>query len=247
MSPRSSSRVRHPAQGLALTLAVALTAPAAEAGTAVYGRISGIPAPAAGSAFDLHLAREDLELRYSDGTPGDPMEASRIGVSFYEPLGSGARMGVRLGRLGVSQSGRAATAAVDPTGYFIGLDLDASWPRQARLRASLGATWRYAVADASDEEDNETRLEWQAAELRPAVLLGLTRRVAARVGAAYTVIDGDERRRGPAANASTDFREDGRTSLFVALELYPAPDDVVTLRFRSDQAAGVYIGFEHRY
>ena len=83
--------------GVLAGLAVLLTAPSAAAEVRVYGRFIGAPALESGTAFDLHLAREDLAVDYADGSGGGDLRLRRLGFSFHEALSPATRLGIRLG------------------------------------------------------------------------------------------------------------------------------------------------------
>lgn len=230
-------------------LALATLPAAASADLRIYGSISGIPAPGPGFGFALHLAREDLALDYdADENSSETLELRRLGITLSESLGERARVGLRLGRLWVSQSGREATAGLDPRGHYLDLVLAADQPLTERVRATIEGSWRYAVADERESDaEREVDLEWQTWTLRPGLRLATTERTALRAGLSLTAVNGDERRRDPEADLTTDFGADGHVGGYLALDLMPQPDDVVTFRFEGGPRTGVFISFEHRY
>jgi len=205
-----------------------------------------MPAPERGGAFDLHVLRQDLDVRYEDGSGGGPLEIGRLGVSFYESIAAGARLGIRLGAAGVSQTGRSATAGLDPSGQFLELDFSGAWPHTGPVGLWLGLGWRYTSADAGYANGDTVDLDWQTVVLRPAVELRPTRHLAARLGASVISVDGSERRRG-STNVTTDFRADGDTGAFAALEFLLGGGDVISIRLDGGNPSGAYISFEQRY
>ena len=244
MSARSCGRYRRRVQPLGLVAALALAtvrpAPASEVTVHVSGY--GFPDSA---AFDLHVVREDLAGDYDDSAGDETLRLRRLGISLYEALGSSVRGGVRLGYTGFSQSGRPATAGLDPTGYFAELDFAGAWPNDGRLQAALEAGWRYTSVDDSDDT-SEVELDWHTLELRPGLRFAPTPRLALAVGASLIAVDGSERTRG-ASPATTDISAAERGGGFLALEYYPRPRDVITLRLRDGNPEGLSLAFEHRY
>lgn len=237
-------------QRLALALVVAL-APALLPGTAgadvrIYGRISGVPALAPGVAFALHGAREDIALAYGPDADSETLQTRLLGLTLSEAVGERTRLGLRLGRLWTSQSGRAATDGIDPDGHYINLALGTHRPLASGIQVTFDASWRYAVAEASDN-DTERRLEWQTLTLRPALRFPLRERAALRAGASLVALDGDERLREPEGSTTTGFESDGHVGGFLALEFLPRPADVVTFRVEGGPRSGVFVSFEHRY
>lgn len=252
MCPRSCSHRR--AFPLRLALCALAVLPlnflpaAANADVRIYGQISGVPAPGPGLGFALHLAREDLALDYGSGEDAETLALRRLGITLSEALSERARVGLRLGRLWVSQSGRAATAGVDPRGHYLDLALATELPLSERVRATLDASWRYAVADARDDgAEQRTDLEWQTWTLQPGLRWSLDSQAAVRTGLLLVAVNGDERVRGPDASVTTDFAADGAAGGFVALDLMPQPDDTVSFQIEGGPRTGVFVSFEHRY
>ncbi|MEX1082586.1 MAG: hypothetical protein WEC99_11285 [Halofilum sp. (in: g-proteobacteria)] len=246
MRPRYCSAHRLRPQWLALAaLAATIVATPVDADVRVYGQVSGIPALAPGVGFALHLAREDLALDYGSGEDSETLELRRLGLTLSESVGERTRVGLRLGRLWASQSGRPALADVDPRGHYLDLALATEFPLSESLHATLDASWRYAVADAT-EDDSEVDLEWQTWALQPGLRVPVQERAAVRLGASFVAIDGHERVRGPTA-ARTDFESDGNVGAYLALDLMPRPDDVVSFQVEGGPRTGVYVSFEHRY
>lgn len=249
MYPISCGVLRRPAQSVVLAASAALLALPQAAGAdevRMHGRFIGAPALAPGTAFDLHFARENLAVDYADGSAGGDLRVRRLGLSFHEALSPSTRLGIRLGWAGLTQTGREATRGVDPTGYFAELDFAAQWPRRAPLALDLGASWRYTSVDETDDAGNRTELDWQSAELRPALRIGLGEAVGLRFGASVIAIDGDELRQGT-ASATTRFDAETNTGGFAAIDLAWADGDAITLRARGGNPAGVYVSFEQRY
>ncbi len=245
--PRSPLRIAY--SGLALVAFAALPATAA-ADIRIYGQISGVPAPAPGMGFALHLAREDLALAYdADGSAGDDTETlalRRLGLTLSESLGERARVGLRLGRLWVDQSGRDATAGVDPRGHYLDLALAVEQPLGGPVHATLDAAWRYAIVDA-DDDAREVELEWQTWSLQPGVHFSLNERAAVRTGMSLVAVKGDERVREPGSSSTTGFTADGHVGGYVALDLRPQPNDMVSFQLEGGPRTGVFVSFEHRY
>ena len=206
------------------------------------------PTTAAGSggAFDLHLVREDLTVEYRDSSAGGDFELTRIGVAFHEYLSETIRGGVAIGATGIRQRDRPATSEVDPTGWSFGLDFEQIWPREARLRLNTGISWRFTRADRSDDDGNETILDWHTAEARTGLVTRLTPAVAVRVGAAYKWVRGDERFRGD-ESTTTRFHLDDPLSGFVQLDFRTSREGVIRFHARGGNPTGARILFEYNY
>lgn len=211
----------------------------------VHAHVSGYGYPGDVSAFDLHVARTDLELDYEDSADDKTLRLRRVGIALFEPVSDSTRLGVRLGRIGFDQSGRPATAGRDPTGYFLELEFDGAWPADTRLRAALGANWRYASTDET-EDDEEVEVDWQVIELRTALWLSLNPRLAVRLGASAIAVDGTERVSG-VSRQTVDFEAAGTAGGFATLEYHRSDGDVIAARVRGGNPAGLYVSFEHRY
>ena len=230
-------------QALGLLAALSPAAPGASAAD-LGVHVSAWGYPESG-AFDLHVVREDLEADYDDGADAETLRLRRLGISFYEALGDSSRAGVRLGRIGLGQSGRAATEGFDPVGYYAELDFAGAWPADGRLQAAFGASWRYASVSDSDET-TEVEIDWETLELRPALRLALTPRVALALGASAIEVDGSERVRA-ATRRTTDFSADESGGAFLELDYLPARDDRISLRLRGGNPEGLSLTFAHRY
>ncbi len=189
--------------------------------------------------------REDLEADYDDSAGTETLRLRRLGISFYEALGDSVHAGVRLGRVGFGQSGRAATQGFDPVGYYAELDFAGAWPADGRLQAAFGASWRYASVDDGDET-TQVEIDWETLELRPAIRLVLTPRLALALGASAIAVDGSERLRA-ASRSTTDFSADEAGGAFLELGYLPARDDRITLRLRGGNPEGLSLTFAHRY
>lgn len=225
-----------------LLLAILAAGPAEAA--RVQARVSAFGHPDV-SAFDLHLATSDLDLDYDDSARTETLRLRRIGIALFEPLSEAARLGLRLGRIGFDQSGRAATAGRDPSGYFAELEFGGAWPARGRLRGALEASWRYASV-AERDDAGEVELDWQTLELRPAVWLAPSARIALRAGVSVTAVEGSEREQG-VTRSTVDFEVADREGAFVTLEYHLADGDVVSARLRGGNPSGLYLAFEHRY
>lgn len=233
--------------GIGAVAGAIAAAPAAHAGELRgYGRFTGAHPLAPGTAFDLHVAREDLAVDYDDGTTGGDLRLRRLGLSLHEALSANTRLGIRLGWAGLTQSGRPATEGLSPSGYFGELDFAAAWPRGGRVGLDLGASWRYTVVDDTGPDGDRTELDWLAFELRPALRLSLDRHVALRLGGSATAVDGDERRL-DATGTTTGFGADGNAGAFAALDFTYGDGDAVIVRARGGNPAGLYASFEQRY
>lgn len=211
-----------------------------------YGRFTGAHALAPGTAFDLHVAREDLAVDYADGSGGGDLRLRRLGLSLHETLSPNARLGIRLGWAGLTQAGRPATDGLSPSGYFGELEFAAAWPRGGRVGLDLGASWRYTAVDDTEPDGDRTELDWLALELRPALRLSLGPHVALRLGGSAIAVDGDERRL-DATGATTGFGADGNAAAFAALDFTYGDGDAVVVRARGGNPAGLYASFEQRY
>lgn len=197
-------------------------------------------------AFDVHIAREDLAIDYRDDSSGGDLELTRLGFAFHEELGAGVRGGVSIGALGIRQRDREATAEVDPTGWYLALDFDGIWPREAPLGLNAGLSWRYSRADRSDEDGNETILDWNAGEFRLALVARLARSVDVRAGMAATAVRGDERFLAE-ESSTTRFDIEDSTSGYVQLDFHALRTGVIRFRIRGGNPRGAWIGFEHQY
>lgn len=203
-------------------------------------------APGPVGAFDLHLAREDLTVEYRDGSPGGDLELTRVGIAFHEHIGRSVRGAVNLGATGVRQRDRPATADVDPTGWYFGLDFDGIWPQEGLLRFNAGVGWRYTRADRSDENGDETILDWHTSEARAAAILRLGPAVAVRLGAAQQWIRGDERFRAD-SSSTTRFDIDDPTSAFLQLDFLTGRGGAIRFQARAGNPKGARIAFEYNY
>lgn len=244
MTARSCMRACRLAQalGLAAALLAATAGPARSA--RVHAEVRGLAYPDV-SAIDLHVAALDLDVDYEDELTDRTLRLRRIGIALFEPLGDSARLGLRLGRAGVDQSGRPATAGRDPDGYFVGLEFSGAWPRQTRLRAALEAEWRYTALEERDDE-GEVDLDWQTIELRPALWLAVAPRLVLRLGSSVIAVEGSERLRG-GERETVDFDAAEPGGAFATLEFHRRDGDVVGLRLGGGNPAGLYLAFEHRY
>lgn len=219
----------------------------ASADVSVRGRIGGTIGGDArpGLGINLHVERTDLDVRYDDGSAGDRLEVGRIGIALFESPAPGVRLGVSLGRQGVSQSGRATTAGLDPAGYFVGFDALGRWGVTRRLSLELGG--RVAYAEASDSSAGDTvDLDWWSATLRPAAAITLGGRVELRAGLRAQWLDGDERVTGD-RRSTVGFQENRVTGGFVGIGLLTGNGGRVHLRADTGAARGLNLVFERRY
>lgn len=245
MHARSSGRHAPRTQALGLCLALGTILPAAAEAARVHLHVSGLGYPA-GAAIDLHAAREDLELDYDD-SGDETLRLKRIGISFHETLDPSSRIGLRLGRTAFSQSGRATTAGLDPLGWFAELEFAGAWPAASRIQAAFEAAWRYSsVSDRDAASGDEVELDWQTLELRPALRLALGGPLRLELGASAIAVDGSERTRG-ASRATVDFSAADPAGGFLTLAWHRADRDVIALRLRGGNPAGLSVIFEHRF
>jgi len=196
------------------------------------------------SAFELQLAATDLEADYDDG-PDETLRLRRIGIGFFESLGETVRLGARAGRIGFDQSGREATEGRDPSGHFAGLEFSGAWPARSAWRAALEANWRYTSGDEADDEGS-VEVEWQTIELRPAVWFAPTDHLAFRFGVSAIAVDGTEKRRN-GVRRTVDFKAEETAGAFAGLEYHRTDGDMISLRLRGGNPAGLALSFEHRY
>lgn len=197
-------------------------------------------------AFDVHLAREDLAVEYRDGSDGGDLELTHVGIAFHETLGDAVRGTVAAGGLGIRQHGREPTAAVDPTGWYLGLDFAGTWPTEGRVRLDAGLGWHYSRADRSDEEGNETILDWHTGEARAALVMGLTPAIGMRLGAAAMAVNGDERFLAE-GSSTTRFDLDETTSAYLQLDFLTSDGGAIRFRVRGGNPRGAWIAFERNY
>lgn len=230
--------------GLAALLFLGLCLPCAAGAATVHARVSGFGAPDV-NAFDLHIVANDLELDYDDAADSETLRLRTIGIGLYERLGDSSRIGVRLGRTGFDQSGRAATEGRDPSGYFAELVFGGMWPGASRIRAALDAGWRYTSVEATDDTGS-VELDWQTLELRPALWMALSERVVVRIGTSAIAVDGSERLN-ETTRRTVDFEAAESAGGFLALEYHRRDGDVVSIGLRGGNPAGLHVAFEHRY
>ncbi len=249
MYPISCSWPAWVTQALGLALGLALVPPgngARAADVRVGGAFIGVPYPEAGTAFDLHLAREDLAVDYADDSGGGDLELGRLGVSFHERLAPGTRMGIRLGGAGLDQADRSQTAGLDLDGYYGELAFAGALSATDGVGLDLRASLRYTAVRHENDSDERTEIEWLTFDVRPALRLTPSDAVSVRIGPSATAVDGSEDVDAPAA-ATTPFNADGRIGAFAAVDLYTGDGGVVTLRGHGGNPAGVYVRFERRY
>jgi len=228
--------------GAGLVAASLATMPAQAA--RVHARVSGFGF-ADVSAFDLHLGASELEADYEDSSTDETLRLRRIGIGFFESLDETSRLGLRLGRIALDQSGREATEGRDPSGYFAELEFSGAWPARSSWRAALEANWRYSSVDEGDD-DGDVEIDWQAVELRPAVWFAAGPRIALRLGVSAVAVDGSERLRN-GVRRTVDFEAAESAGAFATLEYHRTDGDVVSARLRGGNPAGLFVVFEHRY
>lgn len=198
-----------------------------------------------GLGINLHIERTELAVQYDDGSAGDRLEVGRIGIALFESPAPGVRLGISIGRLGISQSGRPATAGLDPSGHFVGFDALGRWGLTRRLSLELGG--RVGYAEASDSGSGDTvDLDWWSAALRPAVTITLADRVELGIGLRARWLDGVERINGN-TRSTVGFREDRVSGGFVGMGLLTGNGGRVHLRADTGAARGLHLVFERRY
>lgn len=205
---------------------------------------NAVPGPP--QAFDLHLAREDLTVDFRDDSGAGDLEVTRLGIAFHETVARGVRGAVNLGAMGVRERDREATADVDPTGWYLGLDFDGIWPADGLLRLNTGIGWRFARADRSDDDGNETHLDWHMAEARAALVTVLDPSLGLRFGAAYQWLRGDERIRGETSR-TTRFDMEEPVSGYVQLDILTGRGGAIRFRAYGGNPRGARISFEVNY
>lgn len=209
----------------------------------VHGTIGGGGEP--GQGINLHVERTDLDVTYADGTGGDRLEVGRIGIAWFESPAPGIRLGVSIGSQAIDQSRRAATAGLDPDGYYAEFDATGRWGLGDRFALELGGGLGYA--EASDKGDaGGVELDWWRASLSPAATVLLGDRFELTAGVRLQWVDGDERVTG-AAPATVNFEQDGVAGGFIALGLHTGNGGRVRLRADAGPARGLRLVFERRY
>lgn len=246
MHARSCSHGAAPTHiaGLAAFLLLGLLLTGAGEAATVRTHVSGFGSPDV-HAFDLRIVANDLDLDYDDAADSETLRLRSIGIGLYERLGDNSRIGLRLGRTGLDQSGRAATEGRDPAGYFAELVFGGMWPGASRIRATLDANWRYTSVEATDDTGS-VELDWQTIELQPALWMALSDRVVVRIGASAIAVDGSERLN-ETTRRTVDFEAAESAGGFLSLEYHRRDGDVIGVGLRGGNPEGLYVTFEHRY
>jgi hypothetical protein len=245
MDPISCSGMRRRAQLLGLVSGIAgLVWTAGARGDVVFrGAISLPPAPGPGTAIDLHVARENLDVTYADGQGGSALRLRRLGLALHERVSRASRLSLRFGWAGLTQDGRASTEGLGPSGYYAGLAFAAAWPPRSAVGTDLRVSWSYYAVRASDARGRRTDLAWQIVDVRPSLRLAPTKRLGLRLGPTAVAVDGDQRYAGTTTPVDTADHTGG----FAAVDWGFPDGGVVTLRARGGNPRGLYAQFEARY
>lgn len=189
----------------------------------------------------LRFGAMDVDLVYEDDNDRS-MDIDYLRLDFADELGPGLLAGFSLGRVSVSQSGRAATRGMSPDGFSLGFGADWHYPLAGHaLGLTAAGMYTYFDADGlTDEQD--TDLNWHSLFARLGVTLGAGR-VVLRAGGVYRNIDGRERTFGD-IDDTNDFSLERNYGSFVELELNTDPRGYVGLSLENGAAQHVHFYFQ---
>lgn len=227
---------------LAVLAALAPAVTAAETTLHARGRLALGPSP--GQGFNLHVERRDIDVDYNDGSGGDRLEVTRIGIAWFEAPIRGLQLGIEGGGQELQQSDRPATEGRELSGFYAAVTAASALPLGERLRLELDG--RLGFSEVEDDDATTVELEWWSAAIRPAVAVLIGDAVTLRAGATAYWLDGDERVSGATAR-TTDLTEAATGGGFVGLDVHTGDGGRIGLRAEGGPVRALRLVFERRY
>lgn len=194
--------------------------------------------------FALDLARHKTTFEYSNTTSVDTT-IQLIGVTWYERFAPKVELGLNGGRVFLSQTGNAATAGIEPDGYYAGVALRAVMLDTAPAQLALHTAYTYHRVE-HDSMSQSVTLSWYQSCVQFGAIIAPVNRLRIQAGALWTAIDGQERVTGVTPR-TTDFRRDDRNGGYFGLDFAVERDGYVGIEARSGAERGGEIYFKKRF
>jgi hypothetical protein len=196
-----------------------------------------------GSEFEVYLTREISDWRLQDGGTVET-RANRLGLRIRDRVSEGLWVGIHGGYLWMNQSGNPATSGMDLSGWHLGTSARWRFLQVGVVSANLLGHYTYNEAEDS-LDDQTTRYSWH--EYGAGVESAMRwESVQLRFGADYTMLDGDERARGPIRHTRS-LSEDEAVTLRAALDLLTDATGRITFQVETGARRGVGVWFARQF
>lgn len=214
--------------------------------------LSPSPAPAAdlligippgGMGVDLHVARDEIDLR--DAAVETEARLTRFGITLSETYTERLSMGLMLGYARATLRDQPLTAGMYFSGNYAGLNLHAEYPLAERLRIGFMGRILYHWMDERFD-DQRVRLEWLQAESALTLQTDLTPYVTLYTGPLYAHIGVDQEARG-IIDGANDFRAKRNTGVALGLLFEVDYRGWIGIEARSGVQDGFSLSFQRRF
>lgn len=182
--------------------------------------------------FALEGSRQNSDWEFDGQT--SRVRTERFGIRWQEALGERLGGGVEFGYLYMRLRDR--TPALDPRGYYIGLNLRYSLLARGPHALNLVGSYRYQHAD--DERDAQRlRISTHGALAGIEGHWAATDQLRIGLGSAWVYLDGEERLRGP-VERTADLRHAERFVHRASVEVVTYGPGAVGLEYRTGAEDG---------
>jgi hypothetical protein len=191
--------------------------------------------------FSVRIGKARYDFDYADGTAAES-RLEWLGVSWYEQVAPRVQLGLSGGKLLLTQTGNAATAGMEPDGYYAGIDLRVVLLQTSALQLFAHASYAYQRVKHKSAGDSVT-LTWYDPRLQIGAAVSATPRLRLFGGGRWNALDGQQRITGAAAQ-TLDFEADRAVGGFAGPELALEREGFVGIEARSGAGNGGEIYFK---
>lgn len=167
--------------------------------------------------FAVNLGKRDIDLRYeNNGTFNSTVEFAE--VNWYERIYPGIDIGLHIGKAFFSQSGRPATAGIEPSGFYGGVGIRARFFETSLIQPFVHALYLYRRVK-HEENDSSVTLNWHEPRVRLGASSAPWGPLRIYGGAEWSTMDGRERVENSSASLTTNFEPLNRNIGFLGIDL----------------------------
>ena len=191
--------------------------------------------------FSARIGKAEYSFDYASGVKADTT-VEWLGVAWYEQLAPHLQLGLAGGRMLLTQTGNAATAGMEPDGYYAGFDLRLALLETSAVQLFVHASYVYMRVKQEDGSDTVV-LRWYEPRLQLGAAVAATRRLRLFGGGRWSAPDGQQRTTGTDPQ-TVDFDTDRRVGGFAGMEFAVERDGFVGAEARGGVGRGGEIYFK---